>query len=103
MKINKLTTNNTFAAANVEVRDPLVEDLIEAERMTGKNQGFEFLIAVIARCCTFDGKTLFPDELRKLPSADFLAISESLALVDMKTSPKELSILSEKENSPKAK
>lgn len=87
----------------VDIRDALVEDLIQAERIAGKPQGFEFLLAVLSQVGTYDGQALPPEELRRLKGKDFLDLSEELGLMDAETLQTELSTLSGKESSGKKK
>lgn len=98
MKVTK-TESNFFKPDNVEMRDALVEDLIAAERTTGKIQGFEFLSAVVSQVCVFDGQKLPPEEVKRLSVTDFLELSESLGILDAQTLQSESSILSGKESS----
>lgn len=74
----------------VEVREPLVDDLIQAERMTGKEQGIEFAVALVSRIATFDGKRLPPEDLRQLAVRDFLLLGSALDVAGLEALGKEL-------------
>lgn len=80
----------TPAYQAVQVRDPLVEDLIQAERMTGKERGIEFAVAVVSRIATFDGRHLPPEDLRQLAVRDFLLLSAALEMTGLEALAKEL-------------
>lgn len=64
----------------VEYRDTLVGDLIAAEMLTGKTEGWNFAAAVLSQVATFDGQNLPPEEIRRLPQKDFLALLGALEL-----------------------
>lgn len=79
MKVTKKSGNNvTFR--EVELREALVADMLAAERMSGRVEGYEFSLALLSQIGTFDGQTLPPDELRRLSVKDFLAIAEAAGL-----------------------
>ncbi len=102
MKITKVEGNKKpLQVTEVEIRESLVEDLINAERISGKTQGFEFLAAVLSQVGTFDGQALPPEELKRLPLKDFLGLASELGLSDTSTSPDTSSTSSEKENGAK--
>lgn len=89
MKITKVETKKPYTPENVELREPLVEDLIAAERISGKLDGVEFTTALISQIGTFDGANLPPEELRRLSSKDFLALSAELDTLGAPISPAE--------------
>lgn len=92
MKIKRVAVENALSFKEVEMREPLVEDLTAAERITGKVSGFDFSVAVLAQICTFDGKQLVAEDLRRLKLADFLALSkETEAMPGMESVARELS------------
>lgn len=103
MQINKVQGDQKpFEPKSVDVRDCLVDDLINAERITGKSTGFEFLAAVAASACVFDGQKVPPEDVKRLRSADFLDLSDALGLNgQVATSPDMSSILSGKESGEK--
>ena len=102
MKITRKKSQGTFNPEAVEIREPLVEDLIAAERITGKTEGYEFAVAVISQVATFDGRPVPPEEVRRLPKADFLSLLGELDITDAQTLPSEPSTSSGKENSAKS-
>ena len=95
MKITKKESNR-LQFKEVELREPVVGDLIHAERVTGKVDGVDFSVALLSAIGTFDGKTLPPEELSKLSAADFLALSRELDTAAMGW-PNQSSTLSEKQ------
>lgn len=101
MKITKTENEAALKIEEVNLRKPIVADLIAAERISGKSQGFEFLAAVVSQVGKFDGKSLLPEDLQRMSGNDFLSLSTELDLVDQPTLPKELSTLSGKEDSGK--
>lgn len=98
MKITK-TENRAFRPADVTVREPLVEDMIAAERISGKTQGFEFLAALMSQTATFDGERVPIEDVRRLSSADFLSIAAELDIADATALPSESSTSSAKDGS----
>jgi len=94
--------SKTLKVQKVELREATVEDLLKAERIAGKTDGFEFMLAVLSQVALFDGQPQPAEELRRLSSKDFLAISKELELADVETLPKELSTSSAKESSAKS-
>lgn len=62
---------------NVEVREVLVEDVIEAQRVSEKSSGREYEAALIAQVATFDGKKLLMEDIKKLPESFFFEIFDT--------------------------
>jgi hypothetical protein len=60
-----------------------MEDVILAERVTGKTDGVEFQLALLSQVGTFDGQKLPMEELRRLSMKDFLSIAEQLLGTDI--------------------
>lgn len=81
----------------VEIREPLVEDLIYAERVAGTTDGVKFALAVLARIATFDGKQLVPEELTKLRTRDFFALVKHIEAFGLEELAKELLSSQEKQ------
>jgi len=103
MKINKVEgALKPFVPKSVDVRQPLVDDLVTAEVMSGKTQGYEFLASVVSRCCVFDGQAVPPEDVRNLRMSDFLSLTDALGLNGPATSPSESSTSSEKESGEKS-
>lgn len=69
----------TKSAANtyklIEVREPLVEDIIESQKYEGDAQSSA---ALIAQICTFDGKQITMEDAQKLPLSVFLDLQAEL-------------------------
>jgi hypothetical protein len=101
MKVTKVEQKGIFRPQDVQVREPLVDDLINAERISGKSSGFEFLAAVAAAVCVFDGAAQPAEEVQRLTAKDFLELSDALDISDAPISPNGSSISSEKEGSEK--
>ena len=81
MKISLKKNESIPRYENVEIIEPLTKDSIAALRIAGDIGGdnnLNFVAALIARCCLFDGKKLTYEEVLNLPSNDFLAISMEL-------------------------
>lgn len=98
MKITKKAVETlTFEA--VELREPIVDDLLKAERIAGKAEGLEFTLVLLSQVGTFDGKALPPEELRRVSSKDFLDISLELQLPEPTISPDPSSTSQGKESS----
>ena len=89
MKIKKQEIS-TLTFNEVEIREPMVEDLIWAERAVGNASGIEFALAVLSRIATFDGKQLYPEDLKKLKAKDFLALSKAIETFGLEELAKEL-------------
>jgi hypothetical protein len=83
----------------IEIREPLVEDLIYAERVTGSTEGVKFALAVLSRIATFDGKQLVPEELQKLRVKDFFELSKAIEDFGLEELAKELLSSQEKQAS----
>lgn len=78
MKITREGGKEPLKFKEVKLREPLVEDLLAAERISGKLEGVAFTTALISQIGTFDGKPQPPEELGRLSSKDFLALSGEL-------------------------
>jgi len=100
MKISRSAAGAAvFRPNDVTVREPLVEDMIVAERISGKTQGFEFLAALMSQTATFDGVRVPIEDVRRLSSTDFLSIAAELDIADVTALPSELSTSSGKDGS----
>ncbi len=100
MKINKVEgAVKPLVVNEVEVREAMVKDLIQAERISGKAQAYEFLSGVISQCCKFDGQAQPPEEVQRLGMTDFLELTEALGLNGQAISPDTSSTSSGKESS----
>jgi len=97
----RITKNDAaaFRPREVTLRTPLVEDMIAAERISGKNQGFEFLAALLSQCALFDGVPVPPEDVRRLSTADFLTIAAEVDIADATGSPTGSSTSSGKDGS----
>lgn len=78
MQITRKPASDVFSFDRVEVTDARVEEFIQAERVSGKTDGFEFSVAVMSACCVFDDKKQPVEELRKMSHADFLELSRAI-------------------------
>lgn len=83
----------------VEIREPLVEDLIQAERIAGTDQGMKYALAVLSQVATFDGKKLLPEDLQKLRVRDFFGLAKAVEGFGLEELAKELFSSQEKEGS----
>jgi len=103
MKVTKIeSVKPPLRVEKVEIHQPLVDDLLKAERIAGKADGLAFMLALLSQVGTFDGKALPPEELERLSSKDFLEISKDLELSAAQTLPSESSTSPEKGNSGKS-
>ncbi len=91
MKVTKVEKADVFSPEEVAVREALVEDLVNAERVTGKSSGFEFIAAVAASACMFDGAAQPVEVVMKMSADDFLSLSDALGLSESATSQSESS------------
>jgi len=82
MKITLKKNDQAARYENVEIIEPLTKDSIAAMRVAGDvgsgGNNLNFVAALIARSCLFDGKKLTYEEVLNLPSNDFIAISMEL-------------------------
>lgn len=104
MKVTKIESGKpSLQVKEVEIRQPLVDDLLKAERIAGKAEGLAFMLALLSQVGTFDGKPLPPEELERLSSKDFLTLSDEVDLRDAPaTSPTGSSTSPEKASSAKS-
>lgn len=69
---------------NIEVREPLVEDVIEAQRVSGTASGRGYEAALIAQVATFDGKKLLMEDVIKIPERFFFDILDAVMNGELK-------------------
>lgn len=100
MKITIQKSTDKLEIKNVTVREPLVEDFLEAQKFEDNTQKS---MALISQICTFDGKQLTMEELEKLPLSSFLELSTELAATGLLGSAERLSSLSGTDVSDTAK
>lgn len=74
----EIKPSDCLSFENVEVKKPLTDDVISAEMLAEKTEGFSFFLALISVCCTFDGKKLTYEDLKRLDAMDFFALLQSL-------------------------
>jgi len=80
MKIEVKKTEGVLHFEKVEVRTAEVQDIINAQRSTGATEGAAYTTALMAEICTFDGKKLTYEDLRRMSMADFLDLQTELML-----------------------
>lgn len=89
MKITKVKSK-AVEFKEVELREPLVDDVIVAESMAtmpnGSVNNTKQGAALIARICKFDGKELPVEDVAQLPLRDFLGLVQESGLKDLQTS-----------------
>lgn len=100
MKITTEKSTKKLEFKNITIREPLVEDILEAHKY---GNDVEIGMALISQICTFDGKQLTIEDVRKLPVSVFLELSAGLDSSDILGSVGRLSSLSEKVASGMAK
>ena len=96
MKLTVKKIENPMKFENVEAREALAEDMLNAQRVSGEMEGLAFSMALMAGICTFDGKTLTYEDLRKMPATDFLSLQTDLMLSGAMGSQELLLLLQEK-------
>lgn len=96
MKVTVKKQENPLRFENVEAREALVEDMLNAQRSSGELEGVAFSMGLIAEICTFDGKKLTMEDIRKMPATDFLSLQTELMLAGAMGSRELLSSLQEK-------
>ncbi|MEG1649955.1 MAG: phage tail assembly protein, partial [Rikenellaceae bacterium] len=95
-QIEVIDSQNKLKVSKVVVREPLVDDMFEIEKYGGN---IEKATAMIALLCTFDGRQLTQEEVRRLPLSDFLDLQNELISRGLMGSAELLSSLSEREGS----
>jgi hypothetical protein len=76
MKITRQETKaKTFE--EVQVREAIVRDLLQAERIAGSSSGIMYSLVILSQIAKFDGQNLPPEELEELNARDFLELSKS--------------------------
>lgn len=98
MKVKKKKVE-TLSFEEVEIREPVVEDLINAERIAGTDQGIKYALAVLSQIATFDGKVLPPEDLRRLRVRDFFELAKAIEVFGLEELAKELLSSQEKQGS----
>lgn len=78
MKTKIIKSDNTLKVNEVTLREPLAEDVLEAQKYSSEGEA-AVTLALMAQISTFDGKRLTIEELKKLSMTDFLALSTTLA------------------------
>lgn len=96
MKITIAKSENALQFKEVTVREPLVEDLMEAQKYGSDTQTSA---ALVAQICTFDGKRLTMEEVARLPLNSFLELSATLTSRGLLGSKELFSTLSAKDAS----
>lgn len=91
MKITIEKSTDKLEIKNVTVREPLVEDFLEAQKYENNTQ---MSMALVSQICTFDGKKLTLEEIEKLSLSTFLELSTELAATGLLGSAEQLSSLS---------
>ena len=62
----------------VDMREPLVADMVQAHRVSGATEGATFEAALMAQICTFDGKQLAMEDVEALSIDDFFLLKDTL-------------------------
>jgi hypothetical protein len=78
MKIVKTKTQSPSAFKKVEMREPTVKDMIEAQRTSGAVEGAAYEAALLSQICTFDGKLLPMEDVAKISMDDFFSLKDSM-------------------------
>ncbi len=96
MKVTVKKNEKSLKFKEIDAREAVVEDMLNAQRASGEVEGVGFNMAVVAEICTFDGKKLTMEDLRKMPATDFLQLQTELMLGGAMGSEELLSSLQEK-------
>jgi len=78
MQITKKPAAKIFSFDQVEMTEARVEEFIQAERVSGRSDGYEFSLGVMSACCKFDGVAQPIEELRNMSGKDFLELSKAI-------------------------
>lgn len=78
MKITKINTKNVLKFDNIEIDELTVADEEQAVRIANAESGYDFMLALLAIACTFDGKKYVMEDLRDLSRNDFLPLIKEL-------------------------
>lgn len=78
MKITVHKAESQVVIKEVKINEPTVQNIIDAARISGANEGMEFMAALVAQICTFDGEAKVYEDLIKLPARIFLELSGAL-------------------------
>ena len=90
MKITKKKGDAAITFNEVEIREPLVEDLIAAEAVAGADQGVRYALALISQIAVFDGKKIPPEDIKKLRVRDFFGLAKAVEAFGLEELAKEL-------------
>lgn len=78
----KITVNkskiNTSTIKEVVIKEATVQNMIDANRLSGTSEGVQFVAAMISQICTFDGKMMTYEDVATLPIATFLELTVAL-------------------------
>ncbi len=96
MKITVKKSEDLLTFKKVEAREALVEDMLNAYRVSNEMEGPGFNCALISQICTFDGKKLTYEDVQKMASGDFLELQLELTSQGALGSQEQLSSLLEK-------
>lgn len=83
MKVTK--KEETFTEyKEIEVREPLVADVIEAQKVSGQTSGRKYEAALVAQCAKFDGEKLVMEDIMRIPERFFFEIYDQVLGGDLK-------------------
>lgn len=80
MKVTVKPAENPLKFENIEAREALVQDMLNAQRASGEPEGVAFNTALAAEICTFDGKKLTFEDLAQMKASDFLSLQLELTI-----------------------
>ena len=80
MKVTVIPAEKPLSFENIEAREALVEDMLNAQRASGESEGVGFNMALAAEICTFDGQKKTFEDLRKMRASDFLSLQLELTI-----------------------
>lgn len=77
MRIVKKENKDQLKFDEVEIREALTGDLIQAERIAGNADSVAFMAALLSQICVFDGKKIPAEEINKLSTEDLTALGNA--------------------------
>jgi len=97
MKI-EIKKKKSASFTKVELAEPTVGDLVNAERIAGKIDSLDGVLALLATIGTFDSKKLTIEELKGISTKDFFELSNALKDTGMGELAEQLSSSLEKDD-----
>ena len=97
-RVTILPPKKGFTFKQCESREATMQDMVNAEMISGTMKGWRFNVALMAVTCKFDGKSVPFEDLLTMSSADFLEVNMA-GLTELQSLLKQLSGSNGKEDS----